>query len=72
MYLNCPVCGLSIKRRFEFLTVEHCPRCVARRRLAVPLASSPQPLRLLGGGRFGRSVVIGPRAAADEGREDQE
>ena len=67
-YLNCPVCGLSIRPAVEFLAVEHCPRCVARRRLAVPLASSPQPLRLLG--RAGRRPAVKRLVASDERRED--
>jgi hypothetical protein len=43
MYLNCPRCGLSIRRRAEWLTVEHCPRCLGRSRIAVELFVSSRP-----------------------------
>jgi hypothetical protein len=29
-FLICPRCGLSIKPRADWLTVEYCPRCIAR------------------------------------------
>lgn len=43
-YANCPQCGLSIRLRSPQLTVEHCPRCLARRRVAVPTVTSTGPL----------------------------
>ena len=43
VYLNCPRCGLSIRRRTEWLTVEHCPRCLGRSRIAVELFLSSRP-----------------------------
>lgn len=42
-YLTCPDCHLSIHVRFASLTLEHCPRCIARRRRATPLLRSPEP-----------------------------
>jgi hypothetical protein len=42
-FLNCPRCGLSIRQRAGWLTIEHCPRCIARARVAVNLLSSPLP-----------------------------
>jgi hypothetical protein len=42
-YLSCPECHLSIHVRFASLTLEHCPRCIARRRTATPLLRSPEP-----------------------------
>ena len=42
-FLNCPRCGLSIRQSGRWLTIEHCPRCIARARLAVNLFSSPLP-----------------------------
>lgn len=43
-YANCPQCGLSIRLRSPQLIVEHCPRCLARRRVAVPTVTSTGPL----------------------------
>lgn len=34
---RCPHCGDTISPRTEWLTVEYCPRCLARERRAVPL-----------------------------------
>jgi len=42
-YLHCPRCGLGIRPRVSWLAIEHCPRCVARARIAVRLVSSPLP-----------------------------
>jgi uncharacterized C2H2 Zn-finger protein len=44
LFLNCPRCGLSIRPRDRWLTVEQCPRCMARGRIAVGLFSSPLPV----------------------------
>jgi hypothetical protein len=40
-YLHCPRCRLAIRRRADFLTLDNCPRCLARTATAVPLFSSP-------------------------------
>ena len=42
-FLICPRCGLSIQPRARWLTVEHCPRCIARAQIPVRLFSSPLP-----------------------------
>ena len=42
-FLNCPRCGLSLRPRASWLTIEHCPRCIARDRTAVKLFSYPLP-----------------------------
>jgi hypothetical protein len=42
-FLNCPRCGLSIRPRADWLTVEYCPRCIARTRTLVHLFSSTLP-----------------------------
>lgn len=42
-FLNCPRCGLSIKPKTSWLTIEHCPRCIARARIPIKLFSSPLP-----------------------------
>ena len=42
-FLNCPRCGLSIRPKVSWLTVEYCPRCMARARTSVKLFSSTLP-----------------------------
>jgi hypothetical protein len=42
-YLNCPECGLSVALLFPCAPIEHCPRCLARRRRAVELYVSAKP-----------------------------
>lgn len=37
--LRCPRCGLSIRPRWDWLVIEHCPRCLARARTPVQLVS---------------------------------
>lgn len=39
--LSCPRCRLMITPRVGWLTPEHCPRCIARARVAVVLCTSP-------------------------------
>jgi hypothetical protein len=38
--MNCPDCGLSVPLRARFLTLDVCPRCLARRRVARPMTVS--------------------------------
>jgi anti-anti-sigma factor len=38
-YLNCPECGLTVALRGLEAPIEHCPRCVARRRKAVRMST---------------------------------
>ncbi|HEY4429205.1 MAG TPA: STAS domain-containing protein [Solirubrobacteraceae bacterium] len=38
-YLNCPECGLTVALRGLEAPLEHCPRCIARRRKAVRMSS---------------------------------
>ncbi len=42
-YLNCPSCGLSVRLRADYLALEHCPRCLARRRVASVMYVSERP-----------------------------
>jgi hypothetical protein len=42
-YMNCPRCGLSIRLRASYLTLESCPRCLARRHVAVQMFVSDRP-----------------------------
>ena len=37
---TCPSCQLSVRTRFSSLLVQHCPRCVARRRRLVKLCDT--------------------------------
>jgi hypothetical protein len=39
-YMHCPSCGLTIHLRAPFLTLERCPRCLARRGAAIPMRIS--------------------------------
>jgi hypothetical protein len=41
--LRCPRCGLRLRPRASWLTIEHCPRCIARDRTPVKLLCSPAP-----------------------------
>lgn len=43
LFLNCSHCGYSIRPRAEFLWIEHCPRCLAKRKVAVPLRRIREP-----------------------------
>jgi anti-sigma B factor antagonist len=36
-YMNCPRCGLSVRLRAAFLTLERCPRCLAKAGISVPM-----------------------------------
>jgi hypothetical protein len=42
-FLNCPSCGLIIAITRPGDLIEHCPRCVARRRRLVELFVSDRP-----------------------------
>jgi hypothetical protein len=44
VYLNCPHCGLTITPKADWLAVEHCPRCIARRGVLVTLFASSLPV----------------------------
>ena len=45
-YLNCPRCALSIRIAADYLAMTHCPRCLARARVPVPLYETPAPARV--------------------------
>lgn len=38
--LACPRCGLKLTPRSPMLTIEYCPRCIVRARVAVRLAET--------------------------------
>lgn len=41
VYFHCPRCGLSIEPRSAWLSIEYCPRCLARARIPVRMCTSP-------------------------------
>ncbi len=43
VFLNCPRCGLSVRRRFESLMLEHCPRCIGRAGISVRMFVTERP-----------------------------
>jgi hypothetical protein len=40
---SCTYCRFSIRPRVAFLSIDYCPRCLARRRVAVPLRVTEEP-----------------------------
>ena len=46
-YLHCPHCGLTITPKADWLRLEHCPRCIARRGALVTLFASSLPVDAL-------------------------
>lgn len=46
-HLNCPRCHLAIRVRHSALSVRHCPRCIARSRIAIDMFPSSVPMREL-------------------------
>jgi hypothetical protein len=40
--LACPRCGLSIRPRVGWLTVDYCPRCIASHRIPVRMSHSAE------------------------------
>jgi hypothetical protein len=40
--MHCPNCGLTIQPRAPFLTMDHCPRCLARRGAIISMEISDQ------------------------------
>lgn len=45
MYLNCPDCGLSIRRAYAPAPMESCPRCLGRVGRPIPLFRTERPYR---------------------------
>ena len=40
-YLHCPRCRLAIRCRADYLTMRHCPRCLAHAAIPTTLFVSP-------------------------------
>lgn len=63
--LSCPRCRLTITPRVVWLTPQHCPRCIARARVAVALRTSPDA-----GARYGADELSVPtRGQLSTGRD---
>jgi hypothetical protein len=39
--LHCPCCHLSLRQRHPQMTIDYCPRCIARAHELVPLLPAP-------------------------------
>ena len=66
-YYNCPSCLLSVHARGIAPAIENCPRCLARRRMRVPLfrtAGSEPPTLAVRRAQRDQSAAV-PQAAAD-------
>ena len=64
--MNCPDCGLSVPLRARFLTLDVCPRCLARRRVARPMIVSDTRFSdagMSGAGMSGAGAQLQPIAA---------
>jgi hypothetical protein len=59
-YLKCPSCGLALRASMLAPLIQHCPRCLARRRRMVDLVAERDPLRI---GRWSASEPEAPRGA---------
>lgn len=44
-FMNCPRCGLCVRLRASYLTLERCPRCLAKRGISVTMYVSDDPHR---------------------------
>jgi anti-sigma B factor antagonist len=44
-FMNCPRCGLAVRLRAPYLTLDRCPRCLAKSGLSVPMTISEAPIR---------------------------
>jgi hypothetical protein len=48
-YLHCGRCGLEIRIQATYLTIDNCPRCVARNATVVPMRLSSSRVASTGG-----------------------
>jgi anti-sigma B factor antagonist len=56
-YMSCPRCGLSIRLRAAFLTLENCPRCIAKAGIAIPMELSQGQAQQRRSERVGELVI---------------
>ena len=50
-YLHCGRCGLQIRIQAQFMSMDNCPRCLARSATVAPLARSAKWVSPAGGWR---------------------
>lgn len=36
-FMSCPRCGLAVRLRVNYLTLQRCPRCIAKAGISVPM-----------------------------------
>lgn len=70
-YRNCPRCGLSIGIRSPWLTITHCPRCLARARALVEMFSSELPSDALYANGSAAQPDISDRATCSPRSDDR-
>jgi hypothetical protein len=44
--LHCPSCRLTLRQRHPQMTIDYCPRCIARAHELVPLLPTPAKIGL--------------------------
>lgn len=62
--LTCPRCDLSVVARQPSLAPRHCPRCLARRRIAVRLESTASVSAIGTAASAANAVSPGPSRSA--------
>ena len=72
-YLNCPRCDLAVHVRAAYLAPRNCPRCIARRQVAVPMYETAGLDRLAAGNAPGAPLAASPyqlrQASSDVGTD---
>ncbi len=58
-YMTCPRCGLSVRLRASYLTLDRCPRCIAKRGVSIPMVISDE--RRTSGAHTDLGAVGNPR-----------
>ncbi len=64
--MTCTRCGLRIRLRAPYLTVKHCPRCIAHARTAQPMQLTDGPLVWGKQGEDGQSVGTSGRPGPED------
>jgi hypothetical protein len=59
-YVNCPRCDLAIHVRAAYLAPSNCPRCIARRQVAVRMIETAALERLAAGSAPGAPLAASP------------
>jgi anti-anti-sigma factor len=66
-YMSCPRCGLTVRLRAAFLTLERCPRCLAKAGISIPMQITESRRRQ----RPSQSPTGDGRSAGEPGKETQ-